>query len=378
MKSRRSTRQLAFETLSDRCLLAANVFQNDVDPYDVNQDGACTVSDLRIVFGDVLANGQRELTESNAGDHLLDVSGDGRVSIRDVRELVEAMSAQATSALTDVVADEPLVTRTLTIQFDRPEGEGGLSSDVDFQSLIDLIEATVPEDQWEILKQENKQVGDTSVSLVITAAQDVQADINDLLLSLKNIQSTSIVIETRFITLEDNFFERIGVDFDFSIDEVIDNANLGDPIQRFEFSNDADIPFVQGSFGDSQPPFGEIAPGQGANFGMAILSDIETFFFVRAAQGDTANITSNVVTTVTNGGTTIIQTANGNLGANRGYIQSIQQLFKPKFELPENTVWGGELKLKETTSIYNGIGRTTQSLMLMVTPRIIIQEEEEG
>ena len=117
-----------------------------------------------------------------------------------------------------------------------------------------------------------------------------------------------MTIEVRFITLNDNFFERIGVDFDFNID---DNVGVN-PAQ----STGADRQPV----GSERRPIGCRRPATGdqlartspptwtspsartasrwpcrssaassrrrRNFGFAILSDIEAYFFINAAQGD--------------------------------------------------------------------------------------------
>jgi general secretion pathway protein D len=53
------------------------------------------------------------------------------------------------------------------------------------------------------------------------------------------------------------------------------------------FTTDLDIPFRQGSFSVSvPPPFAGFDPNAAANFGFAILSDIEAYFLIEAAQGD--------------------------------------------------------------------------------------------
>jgi type II secretory pathway component GspD/PulD (secretin) len=52
------------------------------------------------------------------------------------------------------------------------------------------------------------------------------------------------------------------------------------------FSGDLDLPFRQGSFGFSEPSFGRPDLNAGMSFGLAILSDLEAFLFIRAAQGD--------------------------------------------------------------------------------------------
>ena len=203
-------------------------------------------------------------------------------------------------------------------------GPGGLGGGAmaDFDSLIDLIIATVAPESWE------ETVGgpgtiepfDANLSLVIRQTEEVHEEIVDLLGQLRRMQDLQVTIEVRFITLNDNFFERIGVDFDFDIDDDIDR-----PFQVFGrrvdesnedadftveptrdtrdvdhdndsvtvgmqapgvFSADLDIPFTQNSFGLSVPQFGGFDASAGASLGFAILSDIEAFFFINAAQGD--------------------------------------------------------------------------------------------
>lgn len=56
--------------------------------------------------------------------------------------------------------------------------------------------------------------------------------------------------------------------------------------RQLTFSNDLQIPFRQGSFDVGIPDFGSFKPDAGLSMGFAILSDIETFFFIQAAQGD--------------------------------------------------------------------------------------------
>ena len=50
---------------------------------------------------------------------------------------------------------------------------------------------------------------------------------------------------------------------------------------------DLDLQFTQGGFESTIPQFGGFDAGTAANFGFAILSDIEAFFVIQAVQGDT-------------------------------------------------------------------------------------------
>jgi len=111
----------------------------------------------------------------------------------------------------------------------------------------------------------------------------------------------------RFIRLNDRFFERIGIDFDMNIeDRTIGTADLvpGTPYEPGRqsatvglslppaaaffpnYTADLDIPFRQPSFDLAVPPVFSGFGGQAATFGFAILSDIEAYFLIEAAQGD--------------------------------------------------------------------------------------------
>jgi general secretion pathway protein D len=212
-------------------------------------------------------------------------------------------------------------------------GPGGLGGGVvaDFDSLIDLITLTISPQSWDDVGGPGSIEGfDTNLSLVVSQTQDVHEQIADLLEQLRRLQDLQVTIEVRFITLADNFFERIGVDFDFAID---DNSNLNDLIpvlpqgapgtanRLFDdstpsvaigltqggFTGDLDIPFTQGSFGSATPQFGGFDINSAANFGFAILSDIEAYFLLSAAQGDSrTNILQAPKVTLFNGQTAFV------------------------------------------------------------------------
>ncbi len=200
-------------------------------------------------------------------------------------------------------------------------GPGGLGGGAfaDFDSLIELITSTVQPDSWdEVGGTGTIQEYRTNLSLVISQTQEVHEEIVELLEQLRRLQDLQVTIEVRFITLNDNFFERIGVDFDFDINDNIDKPFqiFGNPIgagtavngvvprntqdrdlRRNEgvtvglqptglFSTDLDIPARQGSFNLAVPQFGGFDPTAGVQMGFAILSDLEAFFLINAAQGD--------------------------------------------------------------------------------------------
>ncbi len=188
-----------------------------------------------------------------------------------------------------------------------PGGLGGAAS-ADFDSLIDLIVSTVEFDTW---MENGTGEGEirpfpTNLSLVVSQTQSVHEKVADLLEQLRRLQDLQVTIEVRFIRLTDSFFERIGIDFDFNIEDgsgIADLQNggnfesgrtsatvgisgnppgLGNPLPNFTV--DLDVPFRQNSFALSSPTLG--TPQDVGQFGFAILSDIEAFFLINASQGD--------------------------------------------------------------------------------------------
>jgi general secretion pathway protein D len=188
-----------------------------------------------------------------------------------------------------------------------PGGMGGAAL-ADFDSLIDLIVSTVSTDTWAENGGGQAEIRPfpTNLSLVISQTQAVHEQIADLLQQLRRLQDLQVTIEVRFIRLNDSFFERIGIDFNVNAKDTGVNANNQDQFQPVNplghsntvgvvrqangnfpaFTSDLAIPFNQNSFNLTQvTPFGGPVGG-GLNFGFAILSDIEAYFVIEAAQGD--------------------------------------------------------------------------------------------
>lgn len=241
-------------------------------------------------------------------------------------------------------------------------GSGSEStSNADFSGLVNLITTTVEPGTWDVdggqgtIGQE-----ENTLSLVIRQTSAVHEQIADLLTQLRKLQDLQVTVEVRFISVSDNFFERIGVDFDMNLNDTLGDPpgvpafgsrqlqfpggttgqnggggggqqagdlrgsqqggqggqggqqgqqsqagqRLFDPVNRVnsprddfrgtvvgmsgpnQFTQDYDIQFRQGSFEIGVPDFGGYQPNAGIQVGMAILSDIEAFFFIQAAQGD--------------------------------------------------------------------------------------------
>ena len=177
-------------------------------------------------------------------------------------------------------------------------GAAGGGSFADFASLMDLIQTTIVPDTWEALGGPSSMSPyPQNLSLVISTTSDVHDQIADLLESLRRLQNLQITIEVRFITLSDTFAEQIGVDFQVQFDDNIAQLpnDTGGPSVVIGWDGasglptpDLDITLNNQSFGLS-PPFGAETVVNASTIGFAILSDIEAFFFLQAAQADNRN-----------------------------------------------------------------------------------------
>ncbi len=215
-----------------------------------------------------------------------------------------------------------------------PQGLGGITA-ADFTELIQLIQNVIEPTSWEEEGPSIRAYANT-LSLIVTNTQDVHDQIQDLLEKLRELNDVQIVVEVRFITLSDNFFERIGVDFDFQIEDhanvqalngvrpdqvpgtVVIGRNPGNT-NTFVPSADLDVGFLQNSFASAIPQFGGFDASTAANFGFAILSDIEVFFLIQASKGDQrTNVMQAPTVTMING-----QTATVFDGSFRPFVTSL-------------------------------------------------------
>jgi general secretion pathway protein D len=270
----------------------------------------------------------------------------------------------------------PATGSTPSIPFGPPTGGG---TQADFQSLIDLIQNTVSPQSWNTVGGQGAiQPFATNLSIVVSQTQEVHEEIADLLEQLRRLQDLQVTIEVRFIRLNDTFFERIGVDFDFNIQTGVQsplnmtaiptqsNSSLspsssgiltapgrrsqtigldqtgmpgvalgsgglgggglgggglgggggggnaggaggaaGGQAQSPPSPSYFSIPFRQNSFGSATVPSLPGLPDpatSAANFGFAILSDIEAYFLIQAAQGNTrSNVMQAPKVTLFNG-----------------------------------------------------------------------------
>ena len=107
----------------------------------------------------------------------------------------------------------------------------------DFTSLMNLISTTVQPDSWEDLSGPGSIMPyRTTLSLVIRQTQAIHEEIADLLGQLRRLQDLQVTVECRFITVQDNFFERIGINFNFNLHSNVSNGlpnTFGQPLPPF-------------------------------------------------------------------------------------------------------------------------------------------------
>lgn len=208
-------------------------------------------------------------------------------------------------------------------------GAMGGAAMADFDTLIELITSTISPDSWDAVGGPGAiEPFPTNLSLVISQTQDVHDQIADLLTQLRRLQDLQVTIEVRFITLSDKFFERMGVDFDFNINDNIQNVPANKDSWKPStvigytpsgMTNDFDLQFTQGSFAKAVPAFGGFDANSAANFGFAMLSDIEVYFLLQAAEGDQrSNVLQAPKVTLFNG-----QLASVNDTSQRPFVTSL-------------------------------------------------------
>jgi type II secretory pathway component GspD/PulD (secretin) len=203
--------------------------------------------------------------------------------------------------------------------------------------LIKLITSTISPRSW--AEQGGPGTIDyhpLTMSLAINQTPDIQDQVADLLAALRRLQDQEVAVEVKFISIAEDFFERIGVNFNLNIlnkrgstlqaQPALTSGNFQVPgfINQFTGGNflsgltpagtltsDLNIPITQLTYPQAVPPFGGYPgiPGFGGlTMGLAFLSDIQVFLFMEAVQGDVrSNVMQAPKLTLFNGQTGNIQ-----------------------------------------------------------------------
>jgi type II secretory pathway component GspD/PulD (secretin) len=212
------------------------------------------------------------------------------------------------------------------------------------EQLIKLITSTIAPQSWsEMGGPGTIDYFPLTMALVINQAADIQEQIADLLQALRRLQDQQVAVEVRLISLEEDFFERIGVNFNVNVltngtkfqPDLLNNSFVVDA-NRFingfypnnallgitpagSLTSDLNVPIGTQSFFSTVPQFGGYTAG-GLTLGLAFLSDIQVFLFMEAIQGDQrANVMQAPKLTLFNGQTsTLTVTTTG------AFVQGVQ------------------------------------------------------
>jgi type II secretory pathway component GspD/PulD (secretin) len=230
------------------------------------------------------------------------------------------------------------------------------------EELMRLIMSTIAPLTWrDVGGQGTIEFYPLGMALVITQTPDIQEQVADLLGALRRLEDQQVSVEVRFITIAENFYERIGVDFNINIRNDQSKYEPQIVSQQFKpfgfinhfspnnfvtgltpagsFTQDLNIPIKTSSYEMAIPPFGNYPNIPGANggvsLGLAFLSDIEVYMFMEAAQGDQrTNVMQAPKLTMFNG-----QTANIIVNDSQFFVLSITvaQLGGQVVFVPNNT-----------------------------------------
>ena len=144
-----------------------------------------------------------------------------------------------------------------------------------------------------------------NLALVVRQTDEIHQQVGTLLDQLRRLQGTSVIVSVPFQTLNDNYFERVGINFGFTLrggDNIVGLDPLGNPTQN------GNIDFRQGSFGSSQPQFGGFDPATQATTGFSIGKGGNFFDFnIALGQGSTrTNVSQVPVVSVMDGQTALV------------------------------------------------------------------------
>jgi type II secretory pathway component GspD/PulD (secretin)/tetratricopeptide (TPR) repeat protein len=187
-------------------------------------------------------------------------------------------------------------------------------------ALMHLITSTIKPDSWDRMGGPGTiEYYPLGMALVVSQqTPDIQEQVADLLAALRRLQDMEVTVEVRFITLSEEFYERIGIDFNLNIqnqntkyDPLIVSGQFapagfnnvfrpknflvgllpgGSSSPPGAYTSDLNIPIKNSSFGPAIPPFGgfpnALGMDGGLSLGLAFLSDIQVFLFMEAAQSD--------------------------------------------------------------------------------------------
>jgi len=114
-------------------------------------------------------------------------------------------------------------------QTDVEEEEGeGLTQQELLQRIIEILQSNVDPDGWRDNGGDTGEIQELNGNLIITNTSKNHRSISGLLQQLREVRSIQINVETRFLLVNENFFEQIGFDLDVVFNA--DNSQVEDAV----------------------------------------------------------------------------------------------------------------------------------------------------
>lgn len=284
-----------------------------------------------------------------------------------------------------------------------PPGDAQDKAVADFDTLIELITSTIATDTWD----ESGGAGTiqsfpTNLSLVVSQTTEVHAQIADLLEQLRRLQDIQVTLEARFMRIPAGFFERLGIAVDFADGQEARLPGIPDP-QHSALLTDIEMFLLHKAIASSDEASTLAAPkitlfnGQQASISLsdeaaeqggvfqfqAVCTDDRRAVRLGFAVGAKADIKQAKVHTIKKGNTLLLnvtdEVTSRMLGASErnaeiplvSKVPYVSRLFKTKQPVADD-----KILLLITPRI---IVREEEEKIILggVTPRIIVQEEEE-
>jgi general secretion pathway protein D len=164
--------------------------------------------------------------------------------------------------------------------------------------IITLIQDTVATETWKDNGGTVGSIRELSGQLIVTQTPENQRNLVHLLEQLRETRAIQITVETRFLTVQRNFLEEIGVDFDV----VINSGNLWSQVGTVSIQNNTlaytqlgalstsvpgniatELTGTSASTGGVTPNFG-IGNGSGGPVTLTFLDDFQVSMLLRATQ----------------------------------------------------------------------------------------------
>lgn len=107
---------------------------------------------------------------------------------------------------------------------DDDEGEEEEAREERILDLLELIRNTIEPDSWREMGGVDAAISEINGQLVVTQTASAHEEVEDLLSKLREQQAIQVAVESRFITVQSNFLEELGLDLDIVLNSG--NANF--------------------------------------------------------------------------------------------------------------------------------------------------------